>query len=462
MIYPPGPTNFNAWIGLTWRHGYRLWSEPLAFTRELAREYGDVVFYRVFHHLVYQINHPDLIRDILITRAKSFVRSQWINDIYKGYIGEGVFTMDGDAWKRQRRIVQPAFALAGAEQMRRVAVEETQSLAERWREGAEVRIHDQMMELTIRAVSRALFGRLAEGKEVELAQAIDTLSESLQLEITSIFKLPEWLPLPHIERIRAARALLHGYIDETIARRRAGEAGDDLLGIILSSLDEQGDGRGMSDYQAHSEAVTMFVAGHHTTAACLSWTLYLLSQHPEWVRRIREEAAERFGGGLPAAADSGKLFAATMVLKESMRLYPPAWALFCREPIEDIELGGYTIPRGSWCFFYPWVLHADPRFFPEPERFDPERFLPEREAQLPAGAYIPFGLGGRSCIGQKMSMAAMEQMLPLLVRGLDFALAPGQGTPEPEATISLRPKGDIRMVVRPAAVPARVHSRVSA
>lgn len=453
MTYPPGPENYNAWIGLTWRHAFRLWWDPLVFTRELARDYGDIVFYRLFSYSAYQINHPDLVREILVTKAKSFVRNDRQMSIIRSYVGEGVLTSEGDFWRRQRRIVQPAFSMKATERMASISALETQALAERWREGADVRIHDEMMRLGIRAVSRALFGRLTEGAEEQLADAIVTLSESSFGEISTPLNFPHWLPTPHAARMQAAKSLVQKYVGETIASRRAsGEAGDDLVGMLLTATDAQGDGRGMTDQQAHNEALTMFFAGHHTTAACLCWTLYLLATNPVWMRRVRDEARAVLGDRLPTMADANRFPIAQMVLKESMRIYPPAWSLFCREAVEEVELGGYTIPKGGWCFMYPWVLQIDPRYFPEPHRFDPERFLPEREKEIPTGAYVPFGLGGHSCIGQKMSMITLEQMLPLLVRNLDFRLAEGQEVPEPEPTVSLRPKGDIRLIVKPARV----------
>jgi cytochrome P450 len=457
MNLPPGPINYNAGIGLTWRHAFRLWWDPLVFVRELAKEYGDVVFYRLFGYEAYQIYHPDLVREILVTQAKSFIRSERQMGIIKSYVGEGVLTSEGEFWRRQRRIVQPAFAMKAIERMTRIQVEEAAVLLDRWREGAEVHIHVEMIRLTIRAVSRALFGRLTEGAEAELAQAIVKLSESSFGEVSSPIKLPDWLPLPLMLRIKAAKAYVQKYVGETIARRRAaGEAGDDLLGMLLTSVDDQGDGKGMTDQQAYNEALSMFFAGHHTTAACLCWTLYLLATHPQWMRRVRGEAQAVLGERLPTMADMGELPIAMMVLKESMRMYPPAWSLFCREAVEEVELGGYTISKGGWCFMYPWVLQVDPRFFPEPEKFDPERFSPQREKLIPTGAYVPFGLGAHSCIGQKMAMVTMEQMLPLLVRRMDYHLAPGQGEPEPEPTVSLRPKGDIRLIVEP--IPARSES----
>jgi cytochrome P450 len=201
MNLPPGPINYNAGIGLTWRHAFRLWWDPLLFVRELAKEYGDVVFYRLFGYEAYQINHPDLVREILVTKAKSFIRSERQMGIIKSYVGEGVLTSEGEFWRRQRRIVQPAFAMKAIERMTRIQVEETAVLLDRWREGAEVHIHVEMIRLTIRAVSRALFGRLTEGAEAELAQAIVKLSESSFGEVSSPIQLPDWLPLPLTLRI---------------------------------------------------------------------------------------------------------------------------------------------------------------------------------------------------------------------------------------------------------------------
>ena len=193
----------------------------------------------------------------------------------------------------------------------------------------------------------------------------------------------------------------------------------------------------------------MFYAGHHTAAACLTWTLYLLAQYPAVRRRVQDEIEVVLGERQPAPGDIPRLTYITQVIQESMRLLPPAWGLFPREAVEDVEIGGYTIPRGSWVFIYPWVLHRDRRFFPDPLKFDADRFSSENIAQIPPGAYIPFGLGPHSCIGGKIAMMAIQLALPAILQRFTVELASVQKPPALHTSISLRPKTDIRAALKP-------------
>jgi cytochrome P450 len=255
---------------------------------------------------------------------------------------------------------------------------------------------------------------------------------------------------------------ISSFVAERIARRRAsGRLGNDILGLLLSAVDAE-DGKGMSDAQAHSEAMTLFFAAHHTNAACLAWTLYLLSQHPDIEQRAVAEIAER-ASRLPLTPHGVALPYVEQILQESLRLYPPAWSLFTRESIADVELGGYRIPARSWFFIYPWVLHHDERFFPNPWKFDPDRFAESRAETIPNGAYIPFGLGGHACAGTKMALNFLNSVLPAILKRFSFALAAEQGPVIPEPLLSLRPRNDIRMVVRrrsplPVVSPVQAHA----
>ncbi len=443
--YPPGPTNYSAWCGLTFRHAWSQCADPLEFTARLARNYGDVAFYRLFIYRTYQINHPDMVREVLVTKAACFQKVARQRELIRRIAGEGILTTDGPSWVRQRRMMLPAFQAHAGQQLAAAAVEQVQQMAAGWR-GQEVGIYRQMTDFMIRTVSRAFFGVPTDAEAERLGMALHTLGECL-LDLDGwIVRLAGVLPGLHKRRREAAQRVLDTYLDEAIRQRREQpDAKQDLLGLLLAAVDVEGDGRRMSEEQVRSEARTMFYAGHHTAAANLTWTLYLLAQHADVYERLLDEIDRILSGRPPHLGDLSRLPYTEQVIKESMRLYPPAWTLFAREALEAVEIGGYELPKGAWVFIYPWVLHRDERFFPDPSRFDPDRFTPARAARIPSGAYIPFGLGGHSCIGGRAAMQMLQLALPAILQHVRPCLSPQQGPVEPTTSISLRPKGDIRM-----------------
>lgn len=443
--YPPGPINFNAWIGLTWRHAFRLWHDPLDFIDDMAR-YGDIVFYRFFWYEGFQLNHPDVVREAFLTKAKNFEKQTRQMNLLRSITGDGLLNAEGELWRRQRRIIGPAFAAEQGRHLAMVAIDETQKMLDRWDGLGEIRVHDEFLHLLTASISRAMFGEDLGNRTPELADAMTSISEGVMDEFLNPFMLPDWFPTPGIQRKVQGRQLLNDFVAETIARRRAsGKLGRDLLGVLLTAVDNEGDGKGMSDKQAHAEALTIFFAGHHTAAASLAWTAYLLAQNPEIDRRLATAIAEHTPGHGAARGEAIPYVEWTM--KESMRIYPPAWSLFGREAVQDCELGGYPVPAGSWIFCYPWVLHHDERFFPDPWRFEPERFTPERAEQIPIGSFIPFGVGGHACSGMRMAMSMLTTVLPLVVQRYSFRLSPEQGPVQLDPLVSLRPRGDIRLTI---------------
>jgi len=449
MRYPPGPTNFNAWCGFTWRHAVGQLSYPLQFTTDLAERYGDLVFYRLFIHRAYQVNHPDLVREVLVTKAASFVKQARQRGLIQRIAGTGILTTDGPEWVRKRRMMLPAFQSSIGQRLAETTVEETQRLCSSWPERGEIGLYRTMTDLMIGAVGRSFFGIETPDEATQIATALHTLGECMLDLDYFLVRLPGWFPSLKERQRREAESVLDNYFDRAIAARR-GQLGNerDLLDLLLAAVDREGDGGRLTESEVRGEARTMFFAGHHTAAACLTWTLYLLATHPEIRQRILAEVDEVLHDSPPTLADLPRLEYTTQVIQESMRLYPPAWALFAREAIEDVEIGGYTLPRGSWVFMYPWVLHRDRRFFPQPLEFRPERFAPDKIELLPTGAYIPFGLGGHNCIGGRIAMTAVQLALPALVQQFDFDLPSGAPQPELHTSISLRPKQDIRMIVR--------------
>jgi cytochrome P450 len=439
---PPGPK--DAWFGLGLARRFR--RQPLTFLPELARNFGDLVGFRMGPFRTYFAFHPDLIHEVLAGQAKCFRRWAWQTSVLRQWDGDGLVLSEGDFWRRQRRLVQPAF------QPRRFAaygvamVAATRRLRDCWEQqaGKSVEIVQTMTGLTLEIIAKVLFGVDVSQEVRDLGQAVAILSDTAMHEMSTPVRLPDWLPLPGKRRKRWAMR----YLDETIrriicARRVSGEDKGDLLSMLLLAADEEGDGKGMTDEQARDEAMVLFLAGHDTTAAALAWVGYLLARHPEVQQRLADEVHTVLGDRDPTADDVARLPYTVAVIKETLRLYPPAWIWFAREAIHAVELGGYTIPRGGIVYVTPWVTQRDPRWFPEPERFDPDRFTPGCTGQLPSCAYFPFGAGPRICVGNAFAMTEMVLVIACLSQRFHLSLAPNQGEADLSPLLALRPRGGV-------------------
>lgn len=416
----------------------------LPFLVESAKQYGDIVFFKVGNERIYLFNHPDLIRDVLVTNQKNFTKSRALVRA-KRVLGEGLLTSEGEFHLRQRRLAQPAF------HRDRIAVyglsmvgfaERTRS---RWSDGITLDVHDDMMKLTLAIVAKTLFSADVEREAAEIGEALTTTFEAFNIGVLPFSEFLEKLPLPYLKRFEAARARLDATIYRIIDERRAtGADTGDLLSMLLLAQDTEGDGGGMTDTQVRDEAMTIFLAGHETTANALSWTWYLLSQNPNVEARFHSEI-DALGDRLPKPEDLARLPYTRMILAESMRLYPPAWAVG-RRAINDFEAGGYTIPARSMVLMSQYIMHRDPRFHPDPERFDPERWRPEVAAARPKFSYFPFGGGTRICIGEQF--AWMEGILILATIAQKWRLRHlGSSPPAIEPRITLRPEGSLAMRV---------------
>jgi cytochrome P450 len=416
----------------------------LPFLIESAKHYGDIVFFKVGNERIYLFNHPDLIRDVLVTNQKNFIKSRALVRA-KRVLGEGLLTSEGEFHLRQRRLAQPAFHRDRISAYGRSMVEYADRARSRWTEGQSLDMHDDMMKLTLAIVAKTLFSADVENEAAEIGEALTTAFAAFNLGILPFSELLEKLPLPYIKRFEAARARLDETIYRIIDERRAtGEDKGDLLSMLLLSQDTEGDGGGMTDTQIRDESMTIFLAGHETTANALSWTWYLLSQHPEIEARFHHEI-DALGDRLPQPSDLQTLPYTRMILAESMRLYPPAWAVG-RRAINDFDAGGYTIPARSMVLMSQFIMHRDPRFHPEPERFDPERWRPEIAATRPKFSYFPFGGGTRICIGEQF--AWMEGILILATIAQRWKLRyVGMSPPGLEPRITLRPEGSLQMKV---------------
>lgn len=448
---PPGPK--DALLGATLARRFR--SEPLEFITEVSRTYGDVAYLRMGPLKAYFINHPQLIREVLVTRNKSFRRPRWMTAGLAKIDGNGLVLSEGDFWLRQRRLVQPAFQSKRFQGYADAMVRSTRAMLDRWTANEPFDIADEMTHLTLDIIGATLFGVELGDRAAQLGEAVRTISQTFVEEAGNPFQLPDWVPTARNRRKRAAIRTLDDLIRGVIRERRAsGEDRGDLLSMLLLAVDHEGDGRGMTDEQARDEAMTMFNAGHDSTAAALAWTWYLIARHPEVESRLVAEI-DRVLGDRPATyADVAQLAFTEMVVKESLRLYPPTWAMFPREAIEPMELGGYTIPRGGWIYTFQWVTHRDGRFFADPTRFDPDRFAPGRAEQIPQYAYFPFGGGPRGCIGNVFATMETILIVATVLQKFRIRLAPGQGEAEPEPLISIRPKGGLRVTLDRRTEPA--------
>ncbi len=443
--YPPGPINFNAWFGLTWRHAFRLWHNAIGFLDDM-REYGDISFFRLLTVRAYIVNHPDLIRQVLVTERDKFRKLPRDVRAIRQITGDGIIVSEGESWLRQRRLVQPAFHASRMGHYADVTVQQTQRLLDRWADKDVADVPTDMSDLTMRISAETMFDIQLDARNGEFVEAARILSDTFIREIHSIFTLPDSLPFPSKKRKRAAIRVFDRLIRDIIQQRRAsGDDKGDLLSMLLLAVDQEGDGMGMTDQQVRDEAMTLFTAAFHANSMALTWTWYLLAKHPEVYQRVTDEVESVLGQRTATFTDVERLPYTQSVLKESLRLYPPAWALFCRQAQTEVELHGYRVRRGSWVFLFPYVTHRDSRFFPDPERFDPERFSPERVKDIPQHAYFPFGAGPRACIGNAFAMMEMTLIVATISQRLSLGLLPDQPAVQIEPLLALRPRGGLIM-----------------
>ena len=421
--------------------------DPIAYLR-LAAKHGDVVRLPITRQPLFLVNHPDLIKDIFVTRQKQFKKGRGLERIKK-LLGEGLLTSEDPYHLRQRRLIQPAFHRqrinAYAEEMTRYAAQ----ASAKWTDGETRDMAEEMLHLALAIVGKTLFNAEVEGEAGEIGDALTEVIALFHTLMLPMADLLERLPLPAVRRFARARARLDATIYRLIDQHRAsgGDRGD-LLSMLLLSEDED-DGKRMTDLQVRDEALTIFLAGHETTANALVWTWYLLSQNPDAEAKLHAELDSALAGRTPSLDDLPNLPYTRRVLAEALRMYSPAWVIGRRVLSDytlDTEHGGYMLRRGDIVLMAQAVMHYDPRFWAQPERFDPDRWTPDAEAQRPKFAYFPFGGGPRVCIGEQF--AWMEQMLLLATLGQSWKmrLAPGQAVAT-QPIITLRPRFGMRMVL---------------
>ncbi|NJN83330.1 MAG: cytochrome P450 [Caldilineaceae bacterium] len=417
--------------------------DTLGFMLKNAREFGPFYAIWIGDNPIYVVSDPALAHEILVERASEFHKADLVKEAVGRFAGNGLFTNEGDFWRRQRKLAQPAFHHHRIEAYAAIMVQQTLDLLATWRDRESIDMAEEMTRLTLGIVNKTLF-------DVDVRSQADHIGELMKVILSNandringydpvwgrIFKTKD---RREMNAIRELVEVIDGIIEN---HRQRGEDRGDLLSMLLAARDE--DGNPMSDQQLRDEVITLFVAGHETTANALAWSFYLVAQHPVVEARLLDEGASLTGEML-TLRDLAQLPYSDQVVKEAMRLYPPAGGI-TRQPIHDIELGGYAIEEGSMITISTYVMHHDPNLYPDPERFDPERFTPENEAKLPKQAYLPFGGGPRICIGN--SFALMEARLILMTVLQRFQLElPASQKVRAEQLFTLRPKGGLKMIV---------------
>ncbi|HUI44056.1 MAG TPA: cytochrome P450 [Terriglobia bacterium] len=440
---PPGPKG-HPLIGSM----PELRRDILGFMRGCARDYGNVVYFRFAHIPVCLLTHPDDIESVLVRNSAKFVKSRDYRALAT-ILGNGLLTTEGATWRRQRRMVQPAFHRENILRYAEVMVEFTERTLGGWRDGQSFDVHQAMMQLTLEIVAKCLFGANVAAEAGQVGEALQVVMERFNDYARLAMVLPKWLALPRTSRMGKAVRRLDSIVYAIIQQRRSNpgspEGSGDLLDMLLGQRDEAG--AQMDDRELRDECMTLFLAGHETTALALSWTWYLLSQNPEAEAKLSSELRKVLAGRSPAPSDLPHLPYTDMVIKESLRLYPPAWGI----GREAFEAGGFRLPAHTNVFIAPWVTHRDPRYFSDPERFLPERWQddPIRRGVLPRFAYFPFGGGPRVCVGAGFAQMEAALLLATIAQRFRLSLVAGQRI-KLLPSVTLRPKHGVWM---------RIHAR---
>jgi cytochrome P450 len=418
--------------------------QPLLRFEAARRRSERAVAFQVMGRSFIALFDLEAIEAVLVTQHAAFEKDRFTRDLER-VLGAGLLTAHGETWRRQRKLIAPSFQRAEIGEYANVMVERAQAFLARSTRGAVFDVQSAMMQLTLDVLVRALFGtevsRAGEVERLLSALARDYRPPAVALRLSA----PEWLPVPSRRRLRRVRAALDSILLELFAERRArapskpdAEAPPDLLGRLMQASDAQG---GLSEAVLRDEAMTLFLAGHETTALSLTYALRLLALHPGEAERLQVELREVLGGRPPGMLDLPRLPRLRAVLDESLRLYPPAWAMG-REPLEDVVVAGIHVPRGTQVIVSPWILHRDPRFFGDPERFSPSRWLDGPPP--PRFAYLPFGAGPRVCIGSHFALAEAALILGTLLQNTHFELV-SRAPLVPSPSVTLRPRAPVLM-----------------
>jgi len=440
-VYPPGPKPH--FPGEFWA---AIYTDMLGALARGVREHGDIVHAAFGHEHLVLVNHPDHVRDILVTHAKDFT----VNQLLKAaqlFWGTTLFSTTGDFHLRERRLLQPLFTRSHLSAYAGVMADSARAARDRWQDGARVDVQQEMMRVAMGIASRAIVGEdLSAYSEEFSAAVLDAMRHVAVMTRLPAGWILDKLPLPSTHRFYRERDRLLGVVQEVIDRRRASTGEHtDTLSHLLRAQQELGPDSWLTDDQVRNETLTMILAGHETTATALTWTFHLLAQNPEAEAKLHAEIDAVLGGRPPTADDVPKLPYTEMVLAEAMRLYPPAWVIG-RPVLRDYAIGPYFVPAGTIFYICMYLLHRRPDFFPEPERFLPERMSPEQRAARHHYAYIPFGGGPHQCLGEQFAWLEGVLVLATFAQQWRLRAVPGH-VPELEGLITLQPKGGLPMIV---------------
>lgn len=420
--------------------------DPLHFLSNLAHDYGDIIHFPFGPFQAYLLKHPDYVHEAIVKQVTKLHKFKRIIHPFEKFVGRGTFLLEDDEWKRQRKLVQPAFHTQRIKAYTDIILNHVQQLLAGWKDGEVYNMAAEMHSVTMAIIGEVLFQLKDIEKEAgNLADAIATLSAMTVRESTAMMPVPDWVPTPHKMQEHHAMEVLDNFMMNIIAeRRKENEDKGDILSSLIEATDT--DGGKLTDKQIRDELMTLFVAGHETTANMLAWCFYLLTQHPDIQDRLAAEAVRELHGQMPTLETLGNLKYTVQVLEETLRLYPPVWMLPARTPVEDFEIGGHVIPKGAMVFISPWVIQHDARFFPDPMKFDPDRMTEENKASRPTYAFFPFSGGPRVCIGGHLAMMEAETILSTVVQAYKLELEPGQEVvPQPLVTVIPRNGVQIRI-----------------
>ncbi|WP_256477572.1 cytochrome P450 [Haloferax sp. AB510] len=425
-------------------HTLRYADDPLAFVTEVAREYGPVAEYDIGGISFYQLSDPELVEHVLVQENQRYIKGELFQESLGTVLGDGLLTSEGEFWRQQRHLMQPAFLPQMLQRYSEVMVDYTERMLSSWEDGETRDIHEDMMSLTVEIAAKTLFDVDIREEESAVGDALETVMDYSSTSMKRPVDVPRWVPTPRNRRYQQALDDLTEVVGRIVTEHRDDDPdpeANDVVSLLLTFRDD--DGEPLPDEQIRDELVTILLAGHETTALALTYTLHLLGTNPEQAATLREELDAVLDSDRPSFGDLDDLTYTEQVVKEGMRVYPPVWELI-REAAEPDTVGGYRVEPGQTVAVQQWVLHRDPRFYDDPLEFRPSRWTKAFERDLPKYAYFPFGGGPRRCIGDRFAM--LEARLALATIAQSWTVDPTHDLSF-DPSITLRPEGSVEMVV---------------
>jgi cytochrome P450 len=440
---PPGPS------GLPFlRRLPQIQRDTLGFLLDMAHTYGDLAFFDVPNNPAFFLNSPEHIQHVLQEKNASYSKNTVQYNALSKITGKGLLTSEGPLWLRQRRLEQPAFSRQRLAALDGVIVPAVEAMLKRWEllAGTDepLDVDREMMNVALEIVGKALFSIDLSQSAKKLTDAVLIVLDHIVYQVRHPIQMLDFLITPRKARFYAALSTLDLAVYDMIAARRESDSGDDLLGMLLRARDETG--QPMSDQQVRDELITILIAGHETVASALTWSWYLLAQHPAAWEQLRAEVQSVLGERTPTTADLGALAYTGQVFSEALRLYPPAWVI-TRKAVEPDQYGPYLVPAGALAIISPYVIHRHPAYWSDPEAFQPERFA--AGCTIPRYAYIPFGGGPRLCIGNTFATIEAQMVLAMVTQRFRLELIPHRSVVV-DALVTLRPRHGLPMHVRKA------------